>query len=137
MIEPVELVGCGRMGRCAGGALMTLVAGIRRIPWRYGRSSGPGGAIVFAALRGRDLRRRRRDPRHHRRHRRARWTVRRFERGKQRAKADLQRDHVDPVHSAGLATAVSVPFVQPELDLGTPSTRQTSSRLTVVPWATT
>jgi hypothetical protein len=50
MIEPVELIGAVAWGGVAG-ALMTLGAGIRRIPWRYGVVVGAGWGIVFAALR--------------------------------------------------------------------------------------
>ena len=54
MTEPFELVEAVAWG-VAGGALMTLVAGIRRIPWRYGLLIGAGWGIVFAALRAAQL----------------------------------------------------------------------------------
>ncbi len=50
MIEPVELVEPLVFGAGVG-ALMILVAGIRRIPWRYAVLVGVGYGIVFAALR--------------------------------------------------------------------------------------
>jgi hypothetical protein len=50
MIEPVELVEPLLFGAGVG-ALMVLVAGIRRIPWRYAVIVGVGYGIVFAALR--------------------------------------------------------------------------------------
>ncbi len=50
MIEPVELVQPLAFGAGVG-ALMILVAGIRRIPWRYAVVVGVGYGIVFAALR--------------------------------------------------------------------------------------
>jgi hypothetical protein len=50
MIEPVELVDPLVFGAGVG-ALMILVAGIRRIPWRYAVIVGVGYGIVFAALR--------------------------------------------------------------------------------------
>jgi hypothetical protein len=50
MIEPVELVEPLVFG-AAVGALMVIVAGIRRIPWRYAVIVGIGYGIVFAALR--------------------------------------------------------------------------------------
>jgi precorrin isomerase len=49
MIEPVELVEPLVWG-AALGALMTLVAGIRRIPWGYAAIVGVGWGVVFAAL---------------------------------------------------------------------------------------
>jgi precorrin isomerase len=49
MIEPVELVKALVWGG-ATGALMTLAAGIRRIPWRQAAVIGVGWGIVFAAL---------------------------------------------------------------------------------------
>jgi hypothetical protein len=49
MIEPVELVEALVWGG-ATGALMTLAAGIRRIPWRHAAVVGIGWGIVFAAL---------------------------------------------------------------------------------------
>jgi precorrin isomerase len=54
MIEPVELVEPLVFG-AAVGALMVLVAGIRRIPWRYAVVVGVGYGIVFAALRSAQL----------------------------------------------------------------------------------
>jgi hypothetical protein len=50
MIEPVELVEALAWGGVVG-ALMTFVAGIRRIPWRHAALVGLGYGIVFAALR--------------------------------------------------------------------------------------
>ena len=50
MIEPVELVEPMVFGAGVG-ALMVLVAGIRRIPWRYAVVVGIGYGIVFGALR--------------------------------------------------------------------------------------
>ena len=50
MVEPVELVEPLVFGAGVG-ALMVLVAGIRRIPWRYAVVVGMGYGIVFAALR--------------------------------------------------------------------------------------
>jgi hypothetical protein len=50
MIEPVELIEPLVFGAAVGG-LMVLVAGIRRIPWRYAVVVGVGYGIVFAALR--------------------------------------------------------------------------------------
>ena len=49
MFEPVELVEPLVFGAGVG-ALMVLVAGIRRIPWRYAVIVGVGYGIVFAAL---------------------------------------------------------------------------------------
>ena len=54
MIEPVELVEPLVFGAGVG-ALMILVAGIRRIPWRYAVLVGVGYGIVFAALRAATL----------------------------------------------------------------------------------
>jgi hypothetical protein len=54
MNEPVELIGALAWGGAAG-ALMTLGAGIRRIPWRYAVIVGLGWGIVFAALRAATL----------------------------------------------------------------------------------
>jgi hypothetical protein len=54
MIEPVELVEPLVFGAGVG-ALMILVAGIRRIPWRYAAIVGLGYGIVFAALRAAQL----------------------------------------------------------------------------------
>ena len=50
MIEPRELVEPLAFGAVVG-ALMVLVAGIRRIPWRFAVVVGVGYGIVFAALR--------------------------------------------------------------------------------------
>ena len=50
MIEPLELVEPLVFGAGVG-ALMILVAGIRRIAWRYAAIVGLGYGIVFAALR--------------------------------------------------------------------------------------
>lgn len=54
MTGPIELVEALAWGGVAG-ALMTLVAGIRRIPWRYAALVGVGWGIVFAALRAATL----------------------------------------------------------------------------------
>lgn len=54
MIEPVELIEALAWGGAAG-ALMTLVSGIRRIPWGHAAVVGVGLAIVFAALRAATL----------------------------------------------------------------------------------
>ena len=54
MIEPEELVEPLVFGAGVG-ALMILVAGIRRIPWRYAVLVGVGYGIVFAALRAATL----------------------------------------------------------------------------------
>ena len=58
MIEPVELVEPLVEPLAFGavvGALMVLVVGIRRIPWRHALLIGVGYAIVFAALRAATL----------------------------------------------------------------------------------
>jgi len=54
MIEPRELVEPLAFGAVVA-ALMVLVAGIRRIPWRYAAIVGAGYGIVFAALRAAQL----------------------------------------------------------------------------------
>jgi len=54
MIAPVELIESLVFGAVVG-ALMVLVAGIRRIPWRYAAIVAVGYGIVFAALRAAQL----------------------------------------------------------------------------------